>query len=371
MAANLSLVMDDTDKVRAAATTTRSRRASRSCRPTSTRRTTASSRSTRSASATGWAASRAPASRRSRRSSPRASAGGPFRDLFDFCRRVDKRARQPPRRRGADPRRRVRRDRPAARHALRVGRRRARRGRARRGGGGAGVAVRRGAARGRRSRSSPRASGRKPSGSTHEKAALGFYLSGHPYAAYAAELAPLVRQPLANLQPRREPVLIAGIVTALRVQTSRRGKMAFVTLDDGARHRRDRRVQRDLRRRAQPAARGPARHRRSEDHAADERRRPDAGPARRRRSGPRPRRDPQALREGRCASHATAAPRPSACSSCSRRFATAPARSSSSTATAASAASSSCPTRWRVNPDEPLIAQLRDWLAPENVRVVY
>ena len=24
----------------------------------------------------------------------------------------------------------------------------------------------------------------------HEKAALGFYLSGHPYAAYAAELAP-------------------------------------------------------------------------------------------------------------------------------------------------------------------------------------
>ncbi len=29
-------------------------------------------------------------------------------------------------------------------------------------------------------------------------------------------------------------MLIAGIVTALRTQTSRRGKMAFVTLDDGA-----------------------------------------------------------------------------------------------------------------------------------------
>ena len=27
--------------------------------------------------------------------------------------------------------------------------------------------------------------------------------------------------------------MIAGIVTALRVQASRRGKMAFVTLDDG------------------------------------------------------------------------------------------------------------------------------------------
>jgi len=69
---------------------------------------------------------------------------------------------------------------------------------------------------------------------THEKAALGFYLSGHPYAAFAAELAPLIRQPLSGLQPRKEPVLVAGIVTALRTQASRRGKMAFITLDDGA-----------------------------------------------------------------------------------------------------------------------------------------
>jgi DNA polymerase-3 subunit alpha len=67
----------------------------------------------------------------------------------------------------------------------------------------------------------------------HEKASLWFYLTGHPYAAYAAELAPLVRQSLSALQPRKEPVLVAGIVTALRVQASRRGKMAFVTLDDG------------------------------------------------------------------------------------------------------------------------------------------
>ncbi len=67
----------------------------------------------------------------------------------------------------------------------------------------------------------------------HEKAALGFYVSGHPFRSYAAELAPLVRQPLGNLQPRKDPVLIAGIVTALRIQASRRGKMAFVTLDDG------------------------------------------------------------------------------------------------------------------------------------------
>ncbi|MEO5698986.1 MAG: DNA polymerase III subunit alpha [Casimicrobiaceae bacterium] len=67
----------------------------------------------------------------------------------------------------------------------------------------------------------------------HEKAALGFYVSGHPFQGYAVELAPIVRQPLANLQPRKDLVLIAGVVTALRIQASRRGKMAFVTLDDG------------------------------------------------------------------------------------------------------------------------------------------
>jgi DNA polymerase-3 subunit alpha len=67
----------------------------------------------------------------------------------------------------------------------------------------------------------------------HEKAALGFYLSGHPFRAYAAELAPLVRMSLANLAPRQERCLVAGIVTAIRVQSTKRGKMAFVTLDDG------------------------------------------------------------------------------------------------------------------------------------------
>jgi DNA polymerase-3 subunit alpha len=67
----------------------------------------------------------------------------------------------------------------------------------------------------------------------HEKAALGFYLSGHPFNAHATELASIVRTSLSNLQPKNEHVLVAGIVTTLRVQSSRRGKMAFVTLDDG------------------------------------------------------------------------------------------------------------------------------------------
>jgi DNA polymerase III subunit alpha len=67
----------------------------------------------------------------------------------------------------------------------------------------------------------------------HEKGSLGFYLSGHPFAAYAGELAPIVRTSLASLQPKADRVLVAGIVTSLRIQASRRGKMAFVTLDDG------------------------------------------------------------------------------------------------------------------------------------------
>ena len=67
----------------------------------------------------------------------------------------------------------------------------------------------------------------------HEKAAIGYYLSGHPFAGYAAELAPIVRTTIASLAPRSERMLVAGIVTQLRVQSGRRGKMAFVTLDDG------------------------------------------------------------------------------------------------------------------------------------------
>jgi len=66
-----------------------------------------------------------------------------------------------------------------------------------------------------------------------EKASLGFYLSGHPYHAYAVELKQLVQQPLGALRPSPTSVRIAGVVAQLRTQTSRRGKMAFVILDDG------------------------------------------------------------------------------------------------------------------------------------------
>jgi DNA polymerase III subunit alpha len=67
----------------------------------------------------------------------------------------------------------------------------------------------------------------------NEKSAVGFYLSGHPFHGFAAELAPVVRTALSDLAPRNGSVLVAGIVTQMRVQNGRRGRMAFVTLDDG------------------------------------------------------------------------------------------------------------------------------------------
>jgi len=67
----------------------------------------------------------------------------------------------------------------------------------------------------------------------HEKPALGFFFSGHPYHAYAAELAAFVKRRLGQLEPQREQVLLAGVVMASRTQMTRRGKMAVVVLDDG------------------------------------------------------------------------------------------------------------------------------------------
>jgi DNA polymerase-3 subunit alpha len=94
----------------------------------------------------------------------------------------------------------------------------------------------------------------------HEKASLGIYLGGHPYQEYADELANFIKVKLADLTPqfvgqsnssaggsgqgsghgsgygsrRGVPVVLAGIVAGLRIQQTRRGRMAIVTLDDGS-----------------------------------------------------------------------------------------------------------------------------------------
>jgi len=59
-----------------------------------------------------------------------------------------------------------------------------------------------------------------------EKQALGFYLSGHPFTSYAQEVAPLARTRLAQIVAQSQNVTVAGVVNGLRVQQSRRGRMA-------------------------------------------------------------------------------------------------------------------------------------------------
>ncbi|CAG4884887.1 DNA polymerase III subunit alpha [Georgfuchsia toluolica] len=68
----------------------------------------------------------------------------------------------------------------------------------------------------------------------NEKLALGFFLSGHPFNAYKAELSSFVKRSLAQLEPQKDPVLMAGVVLSTRTQMTRRGKMAIVMLDDGS-----------------------------------------------------------------------------------------------------------------------------------------
>jgi DNA polymerase III subunit alpha len=66
-----------------------------------------------------------------------------------------------------------------------------------------------------------------------EKTALGFFFSGHPYNSCKRELARFVRRPLNRLEPAKEMTTIAGLVVGVRTQMTRRGKMLFVQLDDG------------------------------------------------------------------------------------------------------------------------------------------
>ena len=65
-----------------------------------------------------------------------------------------------------------------------------------------------------------------------EKTALGFYLSGHPYLSYKAQLGPFIKGNLSELAPQEQPKLLAGVVMGVRVRMTQRGKMAIVTLDD-------------------------------------------------------------------------------------------------------------------------------------------
>ncbi len=65
-----------------------------------------------------------------------------------------------------------------------------------------------------------------------EKTALGFYISGHPFDADRDSLKGIATRGLKEVRPQPGQQLLAGIVSSLRTQMTRRGKMCFVTLDD-------------------------------------------------------------------------------------------------------------------------------------------
>ncbi|OED41825.1 DNA polymerase III subunit alpha [Endozoicomonas sp. (ex Bugula neritina AB1)] len=67
-----------------------------------------------------------------------------------------------------------------------------------------------------------------------EKDTLGLYLTGHPIDEYEGEIRHFIRNRIKDLQPARgDTQNIAGLVVDLRVMKNKRGdKMGFITLDD-------------------------------------------------------------------------------------------------------------------------------------------
>ena len=64
-----------------------------------------------------------------------------------------------------------------------------------------------------------------------EKTVIGFYLSGHPFGPYAGEVRQIAPTKLGRLKPQ-DNARVAGFATAVRTMMGKRGKIAFVTLED-------------------------------------------------------------------------------------------------------------------------------------------
>jgi DNA polymerase-3 subunit alpha len=67
---------------------------------------------------------------------------------------------------------------------------------------------------------------------SHEKTALGFYLSGHLFDEVEREVRRFCKRRIEELVDTREPLLLAGIVNDLRIINGQRGKLALFKLDD-------------------------------------------------------------------------------------------------------------------------------------------
>jgi DNA polymerase-3 subunit alpha len=67
-----------------------------------------------------------------------------------------------------------------------------------------------------------------------EKSVVGFFLSGHPYSAYQKEATRFAKTKLADVRSSRESAVFAGIICGIKTQTTARGKMCTVSIDDGS-----------------------------------------------------------------------------------------------------------------------------------------
>ena len=66
----------------------------------------------------------------------------------------------------------------------------------------------------------------------HEKAALGFYLSGHLFDEVETEVRQFVSRKITDLVDSKDPVVVAGVINELRVINGQRGKVGLFKLDD-------------------------------------------------------------------------------------------------------------------------------------------
>ncbi len=69
---------------------------------------------------------------------------------------------------------------------------------------------------------------------TGEKETLGLYLTGHPIDRYEHEINQIVSRRIAELNPKNDQnITVAGLVVAMRTMNTKRGdRIAFITLDD-------------------------------------------------------------------------------------------------------------------------------------------
>jgi DNA polymerase-3 subunit alpha len=68
----------------------------------------------------------------------------------------------------------------------------------------------------------------------NEKSCLGFYFSGHPFEGFRGEVQGFIRRRLVDVVPQKEPIIVAGVVYGSRIQQTRSGRMGIVELDDGS-----------------------------------------------------------------------------------------------------------------------------------------